>query len=330
MYLYVTQQQNVYDIIITRAGSDCERRLASHVIRFYLHLRLTSAAATSAAVVSPTHTHTHSHMHKHPQCTPLSFLIYNVRQRETKESTRMRASAHKRSKAEQTWGAEQQWESGQPNQWAVDSEREREKAEVPVLLLLLLLLAERGRTFDLHFDFQHRAEQQLSTILTHSPTHTCRPPHCIFWRTWRASKYLPNVCWVYCPRFTFANLRTRRKEEERDKERSELTVTKARPQWKCFLFSTHRGNLYIFVYVSVSLRVFVFVPTSRVHVQLPIGLAGVVSVCLCICLSHPLSLWVMCTWAIAMQWRYICREYTLSVHRHVLISSNCYKYTTHY
>lgn len=164
---------------------------------------------------------------------------------------------------------------------------------------------------------------------THPHTHI-DPPHCIFWRTWRASKYLPNVCWVYCPRFTFANLRTRRKEEERDKERSELTVTKARPQWKCFLFSAHRGNLYIFVYVSVSLRVFVFVPTSRVHVQLPIGLAGVVSVCLCICLYHPLSLWVMCTWAIAMKWRYICREYTLSVHRHVLISSNCYKYTTHY
>jgi len=33
------QQQKVYDIIITRAGRD--RRLASHVIRFYLHLRLT-------------------------------------------------------------------------------------------------------------------------------------------------------------------------------------------------------------------------------------------------------------------------------------------------
>lgn len=52
-------------------------------------------------------------------------------------------------------------------------QREREEAEV---LLLLLLLAERGRTFDLHFDFQHKAEQELSTILTHSPTHTYRYP----------------------------------------------------------------------------------------------------------------------------------------------------------
>lgn len=49
------QQQNVYDIIITRAGSDCERRLASHVIRFYLHLRLTSAATATAAAAHRCH-----------------------------------------------------------------------------------------------------------------------------------------------------------------------------------------------------------------------------------------------------------------------------------
>lgn len=170
MYLYVTQQQNVYDIIITRAGSDCERRLASHVIRFYLHLRLMSAAATSAAVVSPTHTHTHSHMHKHPQCTPLSLLIYNVRQRETKESTRMRASAHKRSKAEQTWEAEQQWESGQPNQWALDSEWEREGRGACAAAVVVAVGRERAHLWlALWLPTQSRA-----TVIdnTHALTHT--------------------------------------------------------------------------------------------------------------------------------------------------------------
>lgn len=222
-------------------------------------------------------TKTHTYIQAHAQTPTVYPTVVADLQSETErdqKSTRMRASAHKRSKAEQTWGAEQQWESAQLNQWAVDSERERRQRcccfcccwpkEGAPLTCTLTSNTEQSNSY-----------RQYSR--THPHTHI-DTPHCIFWRTWRASKYLPNVCWVYCPRFTFANLRTRHKEEDRDKERCELTVTKARPQWKCFLFSTHRGNLYIFVCVSVCLRIFVFVPTSRVHVQLPIGLAGVVSV----------------------------------------------------
>lgn len=127
-------------------------------------------------------------------------------------------------------------------------------------------------------------EQQLSTYAL-TLRHYIGPPHTTYIHIhihialhFGVRDEHRNICQMFAG-FIVPVLRlpicVRDTKRKRDKERSELTVTKARRQWKCFLFNT-RKRVCMCLCLYVCMCVSLFLPTSRVHVQLPIG-PGVVS-----------------------------------------------------